>query len=133
MSLIGNPKNLRDLSKKLQALPKRLAQDVAARVAPVITGMAQSAYASGKTVYGESRPAGVNGNALDLVVTGDAQGGVRFNAVGTIVRAVIPVRYARFLVGKYKILPVGGLPVAWSRAIGDEARGEVSRQLGAAQ
>lgn len=133
MSLIGNPNTLRDLRRKLEALPKRLAQDVAARVAPVITGMAQSAYASGKTVYDEGRPLGVNGNALDLVITGDAQEGVKFNAVGTIVRAVMPVPYAKFLVGKYKVLPMGALPEKWSRAIGDEVRAEVSKQLGATQ
>lgn len=131
--LVGNPKTLRELNKKLQKLPKRLAQDVAARVAPVITGKAQSAYASGKSVYDEPRPAGVNGNALDLVITGDAQEGVKFNAVGTIVRAVLPVPYAKFLVGKYKILPVGGLPFAWSKAIADEANAEISKQIGSAR
>lgn len=129
--VVGNPQNLRDLATRLKSLPVTTAQDVAAKVAPTITDLAQASYSGGQTVYGDPRPAGKFG-ALDLVETGDTQAAVRFVAIGRVVRAVLPTRYARFLVGKYRILPMGALPVAWSEAIGDAVRGVVERALGKA-
>jgi hypothetical protein len=129
--LIGNPATLRELAKSLKRLPVVVAQDVAAKVAPVITGLAQASYSGGQTVYGDARPEGKHG-PLDLVVSGDTQGAVRFVAIGTVVRAVLPTPYAKFLVGKYRILPMGEMPVAWSTAIGAAANDVISRAFGKA-
>jgi hypothetical protein len=37
---------------------------------------------------------------------------IGFKRVGTIIRAELSARYARYLVGKYKVLPMS-LPAAW--------------------
>ncbi len=127
MTLRGNPRDLRALAKSLRQSPRVLAQNVAAKAAPVISSLAQAAYDSGSTVYDEPRPLGVAGQQLDLVVSGKVRGALGFSAVGTIVRCVLGPRYSRFLVGKYRILPLGALPVRWSRAIGEIARAEADR------
>lgn len=128
----GDPRTLAKMATLLRSISKVAAQRIAARAAPVITAMAQGAYAGGATVYGDARPAGVHGNALDLHVSGAVQGSVRFTAIGTVLRAVLSTRYAKYLVGKYRILPMGALPVAWSAELGRIAREECSRHLEAA-
>lgn len=130
MSLRGNPATLRELATRLRAVPIETAQRVAARVAPVISQKAQAAYDSGSTVYSEPRPAGKSGS-LDLFVSGRTRGRVRFEAVGTVVRCVLGTPYARFLVGKYRILPMGAMPFAWSEAIGAAARDELGKAVAA--
>jgi hypothetical protein len=132
VSLRGDPRHLRELAKKLRTIPKVVAQDVARAVAPELTVLAAGAYTTGRTVYGDARPAGSSGNALDLVETGATLSTVRFVANGTIVRCVLGTRYARFLVGRYRILPMGNLPVAWSARIGETARRVVGESLGRA-
>lgn len=124
--LRGNPKSLRELAKRLQASPKVLAQRTAARVAPVLSSLAQTAYDAGTTVYGDGRPAGVHGDALDLFESGRTRGFLGFAATGTQVRCVINTRASRYLIGKYRILPMGALPFAWSQAIGKMAAEEAS-------
>lgn len=129
--LRGNPASLRQLAQRLKALPTVVAQDIAAAVAPKLTSLAQASYAGGTTVYGDARPAGKDGRALDLIMTGATQERVRFAAVGTVVRAVLPTRYAKFLIGKYRILPMGAMPTAWSDAIAAELPRAVNGRLGA--
>lgn len=125
----GNPRTLFELNRRIRKIPVVLAQEVAADVAPVLTSMAQSSYGGGQTVYGEARPSGVAGNALDLEVTGATRGDVRFVAIGTVVRAVLGTRWAKYLVGKYRILPMGAIPVAWSKRIAELARARIGRAL----
>jgi hypothetical protein len=127
--LRGNPRNLREFGRTLQELPKVLAQRIATRVAPELTTLARSAYTSGRTVYGDARPRGLGGHELDLVVKGDTLARVRFVAIGTVVRCVLGTRHARYLIGKYRILPMGKLPALWSQTIGDATRDEIRRAL----
>lgn len=127
--LRGNVENLRRLRSKLRKLPKVIAQNVASAVAPTITTKARGAYQGGQTVYGDPRPLGVDGNALTLHKTGRTLGALSFIAIGTIVRARLGTRYARYLIGKYRILPMGRLPISWSRAIADAVRSEVPKEL----
>lgn len=123
----GDPRTLSRLAATLRSIRTTTAQKIAARAAPVLTAMAQAAYSGGTTVYGDGRPAGVAGNALTLRDTGTVQGSVRFAAIGTIVRAVLSTRYARYLVGKY--LPMGAMPVRWSEELGRISREECARAL----
>ena len=123
--LRGNPESLRRLAKSLKAMPTRVAQEVATDVAPVLTTLAVTAYSSGRTVYGDARP----GGDLDLFVTGKTLAHVRFVAIGTVVRCIIGTPYAKYLVGKYRILPMGKLPVAWSETIGAAVRRRVPEAL----
>lgn len=129
MSLKGNPENLRAFAKKLRTIGKVVAQRVATKVAPSITTLARSAYADGQTVYGDARPAGVHGNALSLVKSGATQAAMRFVSIGTKVRVQLGPRYARYLI-RYGILPNGALPFKWSQQIGEDARAEISKELG---
>lgn len=120
--LRGNPGTLKELSGKLRALPKTLAAEVAAKAAPEVTGLAQSAYDGGQTVYGDARPQGVDGAELDLVRTGTARAQIRFVAIGTQMRCVLGPKYARYLIGRYKILPVRALPTSWRMRLNEVVR-----------
>lgn len=121
--LRGNPATLKQLRSNLLALPKTLAADVARRAAPGVTGLAQGAYDSRQTVYGDARPRGADGGDLDLVQTGTTRAQMRFVATGTQIRCVLGPKYAKYLVGKYGVLPISALPTAWRQKIGEAVRG----------
>ncbi len=126
----GNISKLSQLAASLRQLPRVLAIDVAAKVAPSITALARASFDGGRTAYGDARPAGVHGNALTLVKSGDTAATLNFVAIGTKVRAVLGTRYAKFLIGKYGILPSGALPFAWADDIDATARAEIAKALG---
>jgi hypothetical protein len=125
----GPIRDLRRLAKAMRALPKVTAQRVAAKVAPELTDQARASFAAGQTVYGDSRPAGVDGAPLTLERTGATKASLRFVSVGTIVRASLGTPYARYLIGKYKILPSGNaaMPVEWSKSVGKIADDVIAR------
>lgn len=82
-----------------------------------MTGLAGEAYDGGKTVYGEARPLGASGQPLSLEASGATRRTLRFTATGTVVRCVLGTRWAKYLIGKYAILPNGALPAGWSRRL----------------
>lgn len=108
--------SLNRLRSTIKALPLRIRSAVAKDAEEVLTRRAQEAYDSGKTVYETPRPTskakGSEGAALTLKKSGKARGALAFVAIGTIVRAQLGMRYAKYLVGKYKILPQS-LPALW--------------------
>ena len=119
-ALRGDLDTLRRLNRRLRELPTSVAHDVAQRAAPMLTGLAREAHAARRSVYGESRPVGkTTGEMLDLEVTGKTAAALRFVANGTIVRCVLGTPYARFLIGKYGILPNGAIPAEWSARLRD--------------
>lgn len=123
MGLRGDLSTIRRLNRRLRELPISIAHDVAQRAAPVLTALAREAHEARRSVYGESRPIGITtGEVLDLEVTGDTARALRFVANGTVVRAVLPTRYAKYLIGKYGILPNGAIPVSWEQALNDLVR-----------
>lgn len=114
-------RSLADVKGSLRALPLTLAARVASKSAPALTASAGAAYDAGRTVYGASRPLSVDGAPLSLKRTGAVRGTVRFVAVGTILRCVLSTRYAKYLIGKYGILPCGArarLPGEWRKLLG---------------
>jgi len=115
MGLKGNLSSIKGLKQEIRSLPVTVAAAVARQAAPALTSLTGDAFASKQTVYGEARPAGVNGNELSLVKSGATSDALRFIAVGTIVRCVLPTKWARYLIGKYGVLPNGALPAGWSR------------------
>jgi hypothetical protein len=115
--LKGNVGDLRKLAARLNRIPTTVVASVAAKTAPELTQRAQSAFASGRTVYEAPRPKSVHGGPLSLVATGATERTVRFTAIGTIVRCVLGTPYAKYLIGKYRVLPMGALPINWQRAI----------------
>jgi hypothetical protein len=118
-ALKGDLIGTKGLNKRLRALPISIAHNIAHRAAPMLTTLAVEAHQARRSVYGESRPAGADGEILDLVVTGDTARDLRFVANGTVVRAVLGTRYAKYLIGKYGMLPNGAIPVSWSDALKD--------------
>lgn len=106
-----------DIKRALQALPLSVAHSVAKRAAPALSDLTIEAFDSGRNVYGDSRPRGKRG-PLTLVKTGETRRTLQFVANGTIVRCVLGTKYAKYLIGKYGVLPNGALPVDWVRALG---------------
>ena len=113
-------RNLRGFNKRIKRESEVAAIEVAKLVAVEITRQAVASYDSGRTVYGDARKKGVYGNALTLVATGDTRRDLRFVSDGTTtIRASLPEKYVKYLIGKYKILPIGNaaMPEQWWRAI----------------
>lgn len=119
MALKGNLASIKALKSKLRELPKTVAIDVARRAAPAVSTLTSTAFESARTVYNDPRPSGVDGRQLTLVRSGRTRDALRFVAVGTLVRCVLPTRWARYLIGKYGVLPNGALPVQWSRRLAE--------------
>lgn len=111
----GTPSLRNFVNKRLAGMKQELANTIAPKVAQQITARARASFAAGQTVYGDARPTGVAGNKLSLVKSGLAQGSLQFTAVGSVVRAVLSASYVKYLIGKYKILPIGNaaLPFQW--------------------
>jgi hypothetical protein len=115
MGLRGDVGKLRTFKQRLREFPITLAAEVSKAVAPALTDLATGAYDGGRTVYGDTRPKGVEGQALDLEATGATRAQLRFVAVGTVVRCVLGTKWSKYLIGKYGILPNGNaaVPAAW--------------------
>lgn len=133
-SLHGDLNTLRKLREGLVALPTSIAIQVAQDVAPELTRMARESYDAGQTVYGAPRPEGTRGDKLDLVDSGATRRDMRFEAIGTRVRCVLGPRWAKYLIGKYKILPVGdrsAIPAKWQATIAASVRVRLKERVAA--
>lgn len=112
-------KGLASVSKGLKELPRVTGVEVGRRAAPALTGAAGGSWDAGQTVYGDARPLGTRGNKLDLRVTGAARRFIRFVAAGTRLTASLPLKYLRYLIGKYQVMPIGSspLPRKWTELL----------------
>jgi hypothetical protein len=122
--------SIREFKQRLGMLPLSVAHAIAQQAAPLLTRFAQEANAAQRNVYGDPYPEGVDGTQLDLVFTGDTRRTLRFVVSGTIIRCQLGPRYAKYLIGKYKILPIGdrtAMPANWRRALDELARTVVER------
>lgn len=115
MGLKGNLQSIRSVKKRLLLATVTIAHDVAKNSAPILTNNTRAAFKSGKTVYGAPRPPSVSGQPLTLRKTGLTEASLAFVATGTILRARLGAKYARYLIGKYDVLPNGPLPESWRR------------------
>jgi hypothetical protein len=122
-SLKGDPRRLGELAQMFRALPGKLAEDVARRGAPKLTEDLQGNFDSGASAYGKPF-AGKDGKALTLKKTGKTEEALRFTYEGTVMRTPALPKYARYLIGKYGILPSGrqALPPAWRALLAETAR-----------
>lgn len=116
--LKGNLGSIKGLKSRIRAMPVTVAHAVAQRAAPAMTQLTTQAFASKRNVYGEARPVGVNGQPLTLEATGATKRTLGFTANGTVLRCQLGTRWAKYLIGKYGVLPNGGLPAAWSQRLG---------------
>ena len=136
MSRMKGPpvQNLRNFTKRLQQVPRVAAIEMAKRAAPIISGYAQATFDAGQDVYGAARRLGVHGNALSLKKKNDAaRASLLFTSDGgTKIRAVLARAYVKFLIGKYKILPIGNaaLPMRWQLALNTLAAEVLARIIG---
>jgi hypothetical protein len=120
MGLRGDITKVSDIKRAINDLPRSVAHDVAQRAAPALTAMTREAYDGGRSVYGEARPASkVTGAALTLKKTGAVARQLGATVTGTVVRFVLGPKYSKYLIGKYGILPNGGLPAAWSEKLSE--------------
>ena len=119
------------VASTIRRLPVRAAIAVAATAAPALTTQMRGEFDSGQTAYGDARPEGVAG-PVSLVRTGDLRRLLRFAATGTRLRVVLGLRYARFMIGRFKILPGGrgAIPTAWKRTIDGITRDAIGKELG---
>jgi hypothetical protein len=68
---------------------------------------------------------GSDADQVSLVRTGKTRDQLRFVVNGTIIRCALGPRYAKYLIGKYKILPIGdrtAMPANWTRALDELVR-----------
>lgn len=121
--LKGDLSSLRGLKARIRTLPVSVAHSVAQRAAPALTALTVQAFDGDRNVYGDARPQSkVDGRPLTLEQTGATRRTLKFVANGTIVRCVLGTRYAKFLVGRFKILPNGALPTQWSDRLAELVR-----------
>jgi hypothetical protein len=106
-------RSIRALQNSLRRMPITAAARIAQRYAPEASRLARDAFDGGRTAYGSDRPRAVDGGALSLRRTGVTRAALDFIATGRQVRLARLPRYARYLIGKYSILPNGPLPQAW--------------------
>lgn len=106
-------RSIRALQNSLRRMPITAAASIAQRYAPEASRLARDAFDGGSTAYGSARPRAVSGGALTLRRTGATRAALAFIATGRQVRLTKLPRYARYLIGKYDILPNGPLPQAW--------------------
>lgn len=112
--------SFRDIKKRLTGLGVIASRDVSARAAPVITSALREAFDGARDVYGAPRRVGVDGGTLSLVRTGATRATLGFTVQGTTLRARLGTRWAKYLIGRYRILPIGdrtAIPAKWKRAI----------------
>jgi hypothetical protein len=102
---------------RVRELPLRIRAAVAKDGEAILTQLVQGDFDGARTVFGDARPVGVNGKPLSLVKSGRTRAALSFVAIGTILRAQLPTRHAKYLIGKYRILPSGRIPAAWSEAL----------------
>lgn len=115
MALHGDLRSLASLRRVLAKLPLTVSANIARRAAPDVSTLARDAYDSGRTVYGQSRPKGVDGDTLDLVRTGASRRATQFTAEGTQMRTYVLPKYTKYLISRYQVLPPGKAPIpqAW--------------------
>jgi hypothetical protein len=122
-SLKGDPRRLGELAQVFRQLPAKLAEDTAKRGAPKITADLQGNFDGGQSAYGKPFT-GKAGNALTLKKSGATNAALRFTYAGTVMRTPALPGYARYLIGRYGILPSGrqALPPAWRALLAETAR-----------
>ena len=80
--LVGNPRTLKDLNKRIQALPVQVQERIAAKVAPQLTALALESFARGEDPYGATWQEGSDGRPVTQGRTRRPQGGLTILSIG---------------------------------------------------
>lgn len=118
----GSPNHLNRFRASLRDMSEKAAMHAAKRARAFLTYQAKQSYAAGVNVFDQSRPEGVNGNHLTLIKTTDTIQSFEFGGEGTVVKVKLGTPYAKYLVGKYVILPIFTIPSKWMAALRQFAR-----------
>lgn len=131
MTDISRFTELAALKRKLLASPK-IAERVAAKVAPALSELAQQAFDAQQSPYGDKWGVGVDGKPIDLNESGAMRTkAIRYFPVGTKIRATVgSVRHARYQL-KHGVLPrAGKLPSKWAEQVDRIAQRELAAEFG---
>jgi hypothetical protein len=114
MSVRRRGASLDDIRNRIKTIGVRAAIETAARGADSLTTQALSDFDSGRNAYGDPRPLGTRG-PVTLVRTGRLRGLFGFASSGTRLRVVLNTPYAKYMVGRFGILPAGrsAIPARW--------------------
>jgi hypothetical protein len=102
---------------KVRALPLTLRAEVAKAGEVAITALLRDDFAAERTAYGTQRPLSVHSDKLSIVKSGATKRDLKFVAIGSILRVHLGQRYDRYLIGKYKVLPISTIPAKWQEAL----------------
>ena len=131
MAMKGNVKSVRQFEAQLRKVGSvQTAERIAKIGAQVLTEKLDASFDSGNTVYNDSRPDGFHG-AVDLVKTGTIRSHLRFRSVGRLIRCVLGTKYAKYMIGRFRILPNGGtaMPFEWSEALAEISKRVIADTL----
>jgi hypothetical protein len=131
--LRGDIGKIRTLERAIRELPRVVGAQLATASATTITTLARQTFAAGQNAYGDTWAPGYDGKRVDLRETGRLASGVKYVAIGTRLRAALPVDYAKFVVGKRPIFPTGKLPLAYSEALRANAAKIIGAELARGQ
>lgn len=123
-ALKGDLGKLAKLQQVLRDTPREIGEDVAKRGAPALTAELQGTYDAKQNVYGGANPNGADGQQLTLRKTGATDAVLQFSAAGATLRTAPFTRYTKFLIGKYRLLPIGRSPIPerWRARLQDLVR-----------
>lgn len=131
MSFKGDPSSLSKFSQRLQSLPTVLGQKIAASAAPVITDAARTTFDASQNAYGVPWAPGADGDLVTLEDTGALKRQIQYVAIGTKLRVVLGVKYAKYQIGKRPVYPTQGkeLPVSYIRKLSDLTNVAIAEHL----
>ena len=129
MSGVTNmPKGIRSLAAlrtAIKDLPLTMRSAVAKDAAGYLDIEVRAAYDAGRTVYDTPRPRAKGkdtaGQSLTLVKSKKTRENIGVKEIGTIVRAALGTPYAKYLIGKYQVLPQT-LPASWQAYLNNLVR-----------
>lgn len=102
---------IRNFEKALREMPRVAAQKAAALAAPALTDAMRATFDEGADAYGVGWRPGAEGQRVTLKETGALANRVRYTAIGTKIRMLLAVPYAKYQVGRRPIAPRPGDPL----------------------
>jgi hypothetical protein len=119
MAFRGSTRNLREYEKRLRKVASvATGERIAELGAQALTAELQRDFAAGNDAYGGARPDGFHG-PVTLVRKGTLRSFLKFAATGRRIRVVLSVPYAKFMIGRFNVLPRGGsaIPFRWAEKL----------------
>jgi hypothetical protein len=128
--LKGKISSLTNFSKRLREIPRVLAPRVSEAVAPRLTEQGRETFNAGQDPWGTPWEPSVDGQAVTLRKSGALLDSLRYIAIGTLLRVSGLTAYAKYQIGRRRVLPAQGapLPPDYAKAL-NETASEKFREL----